>query len=153
VVRQKDLTDGATPSANSTAAIALLRLAALTGEQRYANQADRILQLLATAIEKSPGQYSNALVATDLRRRGLTEVVIAGDRPDLVRLAQSIWRPDTVLAWGEPYDSPLWHERTDGFGYVCKNHTCELPQDTVQGFAEKLTGRTVTFTGSTIVTS
>ncbi|HSP30171.1 MAG TPA: thioredoxin domain-containing protein, partial [Ilumatobacteraceae bacterium] len=45
VVRQKDLVDGATPSANSTAAIALFRLAALTGEQRYANQADRILQL------------------------------------------------------------------------------------------------------------
>jgi uncharacterized protein YyaL (SSP411 family) len=152
VVRQKDLTDGATPSANSTAAIALFRLAALTGEQRYANQADRILQLLAAALEKSPGQYSNALVATDLRRRGLTEVVVVGDRPDLVRLAQSVWRPDTVLAWGEPYDSPLWTDRAEGFGYVCRNYACELPQDTLQGFAEKLTGRKVTITGDTIVT-
>jgi uncharacterized protein YyaL (SSP411 family) len=152
VVRQKDLTDGATPSANSTAATALFRLAALTGEQRYANQADRILQLLAAALEKSPGQYSNALVATDLRRRGLTEVVVVGDRPDLVRLAQSVWRPDTVLAWGEPYDSPLWNDRAEGFGYVCRNYACELPQDTLQGFAEKLTGRKVTITGDTIVT-
>jgi uncharacterized protein len=152
VVRQKDLTDGATPSANSTAAIALFRLAALTGEQRYANQADRILQLLAAAVEKAPAQHSNALVATDLRRRGLTEVVVVGDRPDLVRLAQSIWRPDTVLAWGEPYDSPLWHERAEGFGYVCRNYTCELPQDTLQGFAEALTGRKVIITGNTIVT-
>jgi uncharacterized protein len=47
VVRQKDLMDDATPSANSTAAMALVRLGALTGEQRYANHADRILQLLA----------------------------------------------------------------------------------------------------------
>jgi len=152
VVRQKDLTDGATPSANSTAAIALFRLAALTGEQRFANQADRILHLLAAAIDKAPGQHSNAMVATDLRRRGLTEVVIVGDRPDLVRLAQSVWRPDTVLAWGEPYDSPLWNERAEGFGYVCRDHVCELPQDTLQGFAEKLTGRKVTMTGHTIVT-
>ena len=152
VVRQKDLADGATPSANSTAAIALFRLAALTGEQRYANQADRILQLLAAAVEKSPGQYSNALVAADLRRRGLTEVVVVGDRPDLVRLAQSIWRPDVVLAWGEPYDSPLWSDRSEGFGYVCRNYACELPQDTLQGFAEKLTGRKVTMTGDTVVT-
>jgi uncharacterized protein len=152
VVRQKDLVDGATPSANSTAAIALFRLAALTGEQRYANQADRILQLLAAAVEKSPGQYSNAMVATDLRRRGLTEVVVVGDRPELVRLAQSVWRPDTVLAWGEPYDSPLWADRDEGFGYVCRNYSCELPQDTLQGFAEALTGRKVTFTGNTIVT-
>jgi uncharacterized protein len=152
VVRQKDLTDGATPSANSTAAIALFRLAALTGEQRYANQADRILQLLAAAVDKAPAQHSNALVATDLRRRGLTEVVVVGDRPDLVRLAQSVWRPDTVLAWGEPYESPLWHERAEGFGYVCRNYTCELPQDTLQGFAEALTGRKVIITGNTIVT-
>jgi uncharacterized protein YyaL (SSP411 family) len=152
VVRQKDLIDGATPTANSAAAIALHRLAALTGEQRYANQADRILHLLAAAAEKAPAQHSNALVATDLRRRGLTEVVVVGDRPDLVRLAQSIWRPDTVLAWGEPYDSPLWNDRAEGFGYVCRDYTCELPQDTVQGFAETLTGRKVTFTDDTIAT-
>ncbi len=152
VVRQKDLTDGATPSANSTATIALFRLAALTGELRYANQAERILQLLAAAIDKAPTQHSNALVATDLRRRGLTEVVVVGDRPDLVRLAQSVWRPDTVLAWGEPYESPLWEDRAEGFGYVCRNYTCELPQDTLQGFAEVLTGRKVTITGNTIVT-
>ena len=153
VVRQKDLTDGATPSANSTGAIALFRLAALTGEQRYANQADRILQLIAAAVDKSPGQYSNGLVAADLRRRGLTEVVVVGDRPDLVRLAQSVWRPDTVLAWGEPYDSPLWADRDDGFGYVCRDYTCELPQDSIQGFAEALTGRKVTIAGNTITTA
>jgi uncharacterized protein YyaL (SSP411 family) len=150
VVRQKDLTDGATPSANSTAALALYRLAALTGEQRYANQADRILQLLAAAAEKAPAQHSNALVATDLRRRGITEVVVVGDRPDLVRLAQSVLRPDTVLAWGEPYDSPLWNERAAGYGYVCRNYACELPQDTVQGFVEMLTGRPVRITAATV---
>jgi uncharacterized protein YyaL (SSP411 family) len=152
VVRQKDIADGATPSANSSAAIALLRLAALTGEQRYTNHADRILQLLAGQLSKSTGQFSNALVATDLRRRGLTEVVIVGERPDLVRLAQSIWRPDTVLAWGEPYDSPLWHERAEGYAYVCRDYSCQAPQDTIQGFAETLTGRKVVIDGETITT-
>jgi len=144
IVRQKDLADDATPSANSTAAIALFRLAALTGEQRYAHQADRILQLVGAAIEKSPAAHMNALTAADLRRRGLTEVVVVGERHDLVRLAQSVWRPDTVLAWGEPYDSPLWKERREGFGYICRDYACQTPQDTVQGFAEALTGRKVT---------
>ena len=143
VVRQKGLVDDATASANSAAAIALTRLAALTGEQRFANQADRILQLVAAVVEKAPSRFSNALVAADLRLRGLTEVAVVGDRPDLVRLAQTLWRPDTVLAWGEPYDSPLWQERRDGFGYVCRNYSCEAPQDTVQGFAETLAGRKV----------
>ena len=133
--------DNATPSANSTAAIALYRLAALTGEQRFANHADRILQLIGGILGDTVGLYSNALLAVDLRRRGLTEVAVVGDRPDLVRIAHTIWRPDTVLAWGEPYESPLWHGRADGFGYVCRDYACQTPQDTVEGFIEALTGR------------
>ena len=63
IVRQKDLKDNALPSANSTAAVALYRLAGLTGEQRYANQADRILHLLNTQVDQGIGMYSNALIA------------------------------------------------------------------------------------------
>jgi uncharacterized protein YyaL (SSP411 family) len=144
VARQKDVTDNATPSANSLAAIALYRLAALTGEQRYANQADRILQVVAGLLTDSSAQlFPNALIAADVRRRGFTEVVIAGERPDLVQFAHRVFRPDMVLAWGEPYDSPLWEGRTDGRAYVCRNYACELPQDTVEGFARSLTGRDV----------
>ena len=148
IVRQKDLKDAAMPSANSTAAVALYRLAALTGEQRYTNQADRIMHLLKTQVDGGIGMYSNALIAADLRRRGTTEVVIVGDRPDLLRMAQSIWRPDTVLAWGEPYDSPLWEGRDEGFVYVCRDHSCQLPQDTVEGFSEMLTGKRLSLPGA-----
>ena len=140
LVRQKDVSDNATPSANSQAAIALYRLAALTGEQRYTNHADRILQLIAGQIEGGVGMYSNALIAADLRRRGTTEVAIVGDLPDFVRVAQSLWRPDVVLAWGEPYDSPLWLDRTDGYAYVCREFVCAAPQDTLDGFTELLIG-------------
>jgi uncharacterized protein YyaL (SSP411 family) len=141
IVRRKDLKDNALPSANSTAAVALYRLAGLTAEQRYANQADRILCLLNTQVDQGIGMYSNALIAADLRRRGTTEIVIVGDRPDILRMAHSIWRPDTVLAWGEPYDSPLWEGRDEGYVYVCRDHVCQLPQDTVEGFSEVLTGK------------
>ncbi len=141
IVRQKDLYDNTTPSANSAAAIALTRLAALTGEMRYANQADRILQLIGAVFDKAPGGVSNALVATELRHRGLTEVVIVGDEPDLVRMAKAIWRPDTVLAWGEPYDSPLFEGREPGFAYVCRDFACQLPVDTAEALYQQLTGR------------
>ncbi len=141
VARQKDILDNATPSANSTAANALTRLAALTGEMRYANHADRILQLLGTVIRQAPGGVSNALLGIETRGRGITEVAIVGDRPDLVRLTQSLFRPDVVLAWGERYDSPLWHERADGLAYVCRDYVCEAPQDTAEGFFRQLTGQ------------
>ena len=32
-----------------------------------------------------------------------------------------------VLAWGEPYDSPLWHDRRDGLAYVCEHYACKAP--------------------------
>ncbi len=141
VVRQKDLLDDATPSANSTAAHGLLRLAALTGEMRYAHHADRILQLLAAVIDRAPGAVSNALLAIELRHRGLVELAVVGDAPELVKVAQVLWRPDLVLAWGEPYDSPLWEGRTDGHAYLCRDHTCERPVTEPEELYEQITGR------------
>jgi uncharacterized protein YyaL (SSP411 family) len=143
VVRQKDVLDNATPSANSTAAHALMRLAALTGEARYANHADRILQLLGAIVEQTPGGVSNALLAIELRHRGLSELAIVGDRPDLVRLAHALWRPDVVLTWGEPFDSPLWASRSDGKAYLCRDYVCEAPVDTPEALFERLSGRPV----------
>ncbi len=141
VVRQKDVHDNATPSANSSAAIGLLKLAALTGEQRYANHADRILQLLGTVAGDAPGAVSNALIAIELRHRGLVELAVVGDDADMVRTAQVLWRPDIVLAWGEPYESPLWEGRTDGLAYLCRDHVCERPASTPEELYEQIAGQ------------
>ncbi len=127
IVRQKDLLEGATPSANSMAAIALARLGALTGEQRYANHADQILRLLATLAPQAPSAFAHALGAVDLRTHGITEVVVVGDRPDLLAVVRETWRPEVVLAWGEADDSPLWSGRSEGAAYVCEHAACLLP--------------------------
>ena len=120
VARQKDLFDNATPSANSTAAVALTRLAALTGETRYAEQADQILRLVGAVVDQAPSAFSHALSAVALREHGITEVAVVGDRRDLVDVVTERWRPAVVLAWGEPYESPLWDGRVDGLAYVCQ---------------------------------
>ena len=125
-------------SANSTAAVALYRLAALTGETRYANHADRILQLVGAVIDQAPSAFANSLAAVALREFGITEVVITGDRPDLLAVVRERWRPDVVLAWGEPYDSPLWADRTAGLAYVCHHFACQAPQDTPEGLRDQL---------------
>ena len=141
VVRQKDLLDQATPSANSLATGALYRLAALTGERRYENQADRILLLLAQVIEQVPSAASLAATVADQRRRGLTEVVIPGDDAAAGALLAEVrarWRPDVVLAWGQRYDSPLWEGRSPGAAYVCRNQVCDLPARSPAELAEQL---------------
>ncbi len=138
VVRHKDLLDGATPSANSVAANALLRLSALTGEQRYADHAQSVLRLLTEPLSKHPSAFSHLLGAVDMLVTGLTEVVVVGDRPDLVAAVQSGYLPNAVLAWGEPHDSPLWEGRSEGLAYVCRNYACQAPVSTAEDLLAQL---------------
>ncbi len=67
-----------------------------------------------------------------------------------MRLRPVVWRPDLVLAWGEPYDSPLWDEPERRLRLRVPRLRLRTAADTLQGFAEKLTGRKVTIAGNTI---
>jgi len=52
--RSKEIFDGATPSANAVAALNLLELARLTGEERFRRQADATLRAFAPLAERHP---------------------------------------------------------------------------------------------------
>ncbi|MCU1503254.1 MAG: hypothetical protein JWM12_2608 [Ilumatobacteraceae bacterium] len=138
IARQKDLLDNATPAANTHAAGALYRLGALTGEARYTNHADQIMRLLGRLLPTAPAAFAHGLAALDLRLTGITEIVVAGDRPDLLATVRSAWRPNAVVAWGEPYDSPLWESRTPGYAYVCRDFACKQPVDDAEGLSSQL---------------
>jgi uncharacterized protein YyaL (SSP411 family) len=132
ITRSKDIVDNAVPSANGTAAIALLRLAALTGHVPYRERAEAILRLLAPVAEQHPSALTRTVAAGDLASAPVTEVAVVGDRPDLVRAVQSRYLPNAVLAWGERYPSPLFESRTDGLAYVCENYACKAPVSEVE---------------------
>ncbi len=127
IARPKDLMDNATPGANGLAAVGLLRLAALTGDDRYRDRGEAIVRLLGSMAVTHPTAFGHVLTAVDLVARGATEIVVAGDRPDLLAVARARFRPTAVLAWGERYESPLWEGRTDGRAYVCRQYACQLP--------------------------
>ena len=140
VTRPKDLMDNATPSAQSLAACGLLRLAALTGESRYDEHARRIIELFSSAAAQHPTAFGRALEALDLAAGGIDEIAVVGDRADLVAAVQTRYLPNAVLAWGEPYDSPLWHDRAEGFAYVCRNFACQSPASTAEDLLTQLQG-------------
>ncbi len=125
--RPKDILDNATPSANSLAAVALLRLAALTGLEHHRARAADILRLVGTVAANQPTAFGNALAAIDLLVSGVTEIVVSGEHPDLVAVASSMYLPNAVLAWGEPYESPLWEGRSAAAAYVCREYSCLAP--------------------------
>jgi uncharacterized protein YyaL (SSP411 family) len=141
LVRSKDTYDGATPAANSVAALALLRLSALTGVSRFREAATGILRLLHEYLQQQPTAVTVALAAVDLLTSGATEIVIAGSRPDLVAAASRRYLPNAVLAWGEPFDSPLWEGRDQPAAYVCRDFACGLPAGTVDELTAQLSTR------------
>ncbi len=138
ISRQKDLLDNATPSASSMAAVGLVRLAALTGVDRYREHADAIVRMLGRVAGQHPTAFAHLLEAADMIDAGITEIAVIGDRRDLVEAARATYLPNAVLAWGEPYESPLWEQRRDGFAYVCRDYVCAAPVDTADALRLQL---------------
>lgn len=65
LARSKNLTGGGNmPSANGIAAICLLRLGKLTGEQKYTQSAKQTLQSLASLMARSPESSETLILAT-----------------------------------------------------------------------------------------
>ena len=135
IVRPRDAYDGVTPAGTSVAAVALLRLGTLLGEERYVRRAEAVLASGAAGLSASPVAFSHLLQAQLFAEHGALEVVAPG-RPDLAALTQSRYLPDGVLAWGERTDSPLYLDRPDGLAYVCRGGVCLAPV----GDAEALLG-------------
>ncbi|HUY66725.1 MAG TPA: thioredoxin domain-containing protein [Acidimicrobiales bacterium] len=138
IVRTKEVFDGATPSANAVAALALARLGSLTGIERYTRAARGVVDMFGGLLREHPTAFAHTVLAADLLVGGVTEVVISGDRPDLLEVVRDRWLPGAVLAWGEPTSSPLWHGRDGSRAYVCRDHACRHPAEDATTLALQL---------------
>jgi uncharacterized protein len=137
IARRKDLEDSPIPAGGSSAALGLLRLAGLTGEQRYENAAAGQLALLHEVAVRHPTAFGHLLQAIDLQLAPRREVALAGDPEGVAALAavvREVRRPHLVLAGG-PGDEraavPLMDQRTPVDGraaaYVCERFACRRP--------------------------
>lgn len=137
IARQKDLMDNATPSANSVAAVAFLRLSALTADDDLRSRAEDILRLLSRVMPQAPGAFTHATLGLELVE-GISEVVIPGRNLDLENEYRAIWRPHCVFAHGTPFAGPLFEGRQEGFAYVCRDRVCGLPARDAAELREQL---------------
>jgi hypothetical protein len=142
IARRKDLTDHPIPSGNSSAALGLLRLAALTGERSYEDRAVGVLRLFARPAVQHPDAFGHFLQALDFHLSPVREVALVAPangadatRPlaDLAAVVQRAHRPHVVLAGGpEGSERPeLMRERPAVEGrpaaYVCEHFACKAP--------------------------
>jgi uncharacterized protein YyaL (SSP411 family) len=147
IVRSKDYFDNATPSGNSVAGMALLRLATLMNNDSYRNLATAVLREIADQARRYPSGFGYALSTADFLLSTPKEVAIIGENAaDIAPLLAETWRrylPNKVVAPGFSGDViPLLENRTliDGLpaAYVCEHYTCKQPVTDVSALREQL---------------
>lgn len=144
VVRPKEFLDGAVPSSNSVAVAALLHAGALVDDPRIEGAIERTVALAGPLLERHPGALADMVAALPMVN-GRDEIVITGDRPDLLAEVRRNWLPDAVMVWGEPDAGPLFADRPaePGLAYVCRGRSCQMPAanaTTLAGQLETLIG-------------
>jgi uncharacterized protein YyaL (SSP411 family) len=148
IVRSKDYFDNATPSGNSVAALALLRLATLTGKDNYRNLAIAVLREIADSVRRYPSGFGYALSAADFLLSTPKEIAIVGKNQEDIRpLLRETWRryvPNKVVAPGSGTENiplmenrPLQNERPTA--YVCVHYACQQPVNEPAELAAQLT--------------
>jgi uncharacterized protein YyaL (SSP411 family) len=134
IARRKEVGDHPIPSGNSSAAMGLLRLGALTGEARYTEAGESVFALFGKPAVEHPDAFAHMLRALDFHLSSTREVALVGDDlGDLAAVVREKNRPHLVLAGGPEgaTDPPLLDGRRVVEGrsaaYICQNFTCRLP--------------------------
>jgi len=135
IVRPASTVDDATPNPNAVAAQNLIRLALLTGEERFRDKADRLIDGVLSAGAENLFAHIALLNAADLRIGG-AEIVIAGkDAQPLIEAALKLpFLTRTLLRAPDARALPTKHPAQDKIGsvqgpaaYICAGSTCSLP--------------------------
>ena len=145
ILRVKDDYDGAEPSGNSVATLALLKLAAITGREDFKKPAEATLRLFAHRLQNFPQAMPFMLHALDFQLEEPRRVVIAGDPPslrfgaaspnaanfhELLRAAHSVYQPNKVVLGSagavEEFARTL-PAKNGPVVYLCTGNSCQPP--------------------------
>ena len=133
ILRVKEDYDGAEPSGNAVAALALLRLAAITGRAEFRDAAEKTLRLYAPRLREFPQAVPRLLLALDFYLTEPRRAVVAGDprRPEtaaLLRAAHSVYQPGKVVLGNAGAVEPFARTLPAGEAplvYLCTGSACQ----------------------------
>lgn len=155
IAREKPAYDGAEPSGNSMHAMNLLRLHALTLNDRYRKRLFATLQAFGPRLQTAPMAMSEMLLVLDAYQRGSKEVVIVTSRTHqeadaFMRVWQRCFAPQTMMLviteseLTKLKDLVPWLEGKQAIegkptAYVCTLGACKLPTTDPSLFAAQIT--------------
>ncbi|RMF69150.1 MAG: thioredoxin domain-containing protein [Calditrichaeota bacterium] len=144
LVRTKEIYDGAIPSANSVAALNLLRIGRITADPSLEEKAIAIGKAFSAQVENAPIGYTQLMSALAFLSGPSYEIVIAGapNAPDTQKMLDALhhhYFPNKVLLF-RPTDESRpeivklakfteYQTAMDGkaTAYVCQNYACNAP--------------------------
>jgi len=135
ILRVKEDYDGAEPSGNATAVLALLRLGAITERKDFKEAAEKTLRLLGPRLQELPQAVPQLLMGLDFLLHEPKRVVVAGDprRPEtaaLLHAIHSVYQPNKVVLGtsGAVDDFTKTLPAKDGpVVYLCTGTACQPP--------------------------
>ncbi|KLU63935.1 hypothetical protein DEAC_c41640 [Desulfosporosinus acididurans] len=151
LIRPKESYDGALPSGNSITAQNLIRLARLTGDERWSEKTEQLFFYFRPILEEHPSGYTSFLQALQFALRPSQELILAGslNSPQLSEMRKAFFSDF------RPYSSVLYHEgNLDSFipwlkdypietgqttAYLCQDFTCQRPVHAIEEFKSLLT--------------
>ena len=150
ILRVKDDYDGAEPSGNSVATLALLKLAAITGRAEFQQAAEATLQLFAHRLQTQPAALAFLLHALDFWLDAPRRVVIAGENDSapaqaLRHAAHAVYQPNKIVLGNtgavEPFAKTL-AARQAATAFVCTGSACQPPTEDAAQLQRELSGPT-----------
>lgn len=152
IARNKDVYDNATPSGTGMALTVLVRLAKLTGIEKYAAAAERGLKSLGDLFERTPTAVGQSLLALDLWLGPVQELVVAApdsaSRDEVLRILRRQFRPHQVSAavpgtGKSELLAGILAGKQPVAGkpslYICENFTCQAPIVGIEAITKELT--------------
>jgi len=135
IFRVKEDYDGAEPSGNAVAALALLRLGAITGRPEFKAAAESTFKLLARRLQELPQAVPHLLLALDFYLTEPHHVIITGDphHPEtaaLLRAVHSVFQPNKVVLGCAGPVEPFAKTLPSGdapLAYICTGSACQAP--------------------------
>ena len=151
LVRPKDVQDNATPSGNSLACEALVKLAALTDEGRYRDLAEEALKQVTGFVLRYPLGFARWLSAAENALGTMKQVAVMGDAGEenferMLKTLRADYRPGMVVAatsYPIQENAPaLLHDRGlvngKATAYVCEGFVCKQPVTEIDALIEQL---------------
>ena len=133
ILRVKDDYDGAEPSGNSVATLALFKIAAITDRKDFREAAEATLRAGGPRLEKYPQAVPYLLHALDFSLEEPRRVVIAGDAgraQALVHATHSVYQPNKVVlghAGAVEEFARTLPAKNGPMVYLCTGNACQPP--------------------------